>query len=838
MLKPHDYIKCFENSFWEWDIDELYLSVRKGITFAHWEDVKEFVSSIAPIGLPPFEVLLALMAATMRNESGTTNATIKKHLLPNVAESQLPHMLRILDTISQVSDEYRLGPNRLLLVSVIAEKSKIKVLEAVSITIAEELLSSDTRYFGSSGEKAHNHIRKVVSCLNSLDLHFPDPQTIVEEMLGFDRSKINLEHLIPGKDPLDENKNETLLEQLQNDTATEKMAALIPYVMSGMNFPIHSLHSDQRPDGGVSDLSNKGHFDQLIVSEFAYDDDYFMSRIVNNEALFYQREKAKNDNEDDLCVLVDASLYMWGLPKLIATAIACTVGMKEDCTTLDCYHVGDTLMHSDFSRFSGILKGIRFAQASISPASGIEQFSVLEKHYSNTLFVTTETSWKRPEMLPIREISNQLFDFVIFTNENAEIRVVKSKGKVAANFKLDLETIRELKQKNVQRSNTTPSASFPILFPIFSGAIKYFFHYNDEIFFIDRARGVFQFKINEEQQWNTKGARFLTRIDSDLDILGDIGRNRLGEYELLMFSRKKRQIFIYNLNQKTSKSYPFIQWRSRMGSIFYHQDNTFYFTSSEGNVVIDENLSPASEFLPYQQELHTAAISRYKSIKKSLFFGQNYIRKVREVYVTDQMELVIHLKRVELNSGRLGYWNPPIGKRKFLPTYTTPNGYRAFSFPSGESVMVNPSGIVEFQFGEKNRPTGYELRLAKVGGGKLGTVKLIHEITENGLKDAKTLVDSGSGNILYSGDRNRLNKYAHDLRQLGNNVEVTPLSLGTKFYMNLASEVQIALASQTFYTGNPIYKDDALESRQREITPAEFYDLYLKAFIENIVHGA
>ena len=156
-------------------------------------------------------------------------------------------------------------------------------------------------------------------------------------------------------------------------------------MISGMNFPIHSKQSDDRPDGGVSDLSNKGHFDQLIVSEFAYDDDYFMSRIVNNEALFYQHEKAKNDNDDDVCVLIDSSLYMWGLPKLLATAVGCTIGMKQEDSEVDCFVVGTELLQCDFNSIEGILKGIGFTDASISPAEGINLFVEAGKNYSNAL---------------------------------------------------------------------------------------------------------------------------------------------------------------------------------------------------------------------------------------------------------------------------------------------------------------------------------------------------------------------------------------------------------------------------------------------------------------------
>jgi|GEM_PF-4003076 len=661
MLNTFDYIKCHENTFWEWDLDDEYLHLKDGVTFAHWEVVKEYLVNLVPMGLPLFDVFAGVMAATMSDEFSSVGLSIQKYLMPNEPKDQLNDRFRIFETMDQVEEKYKRDSNRFLFVATVLEKVNVKLIDSVSTKIANELKDSEMQFFGARGKTAGKHLNKIANCFSALNSYFPDPESIVEAMMGFNMGKLNLDDVIPRTEKRTQDVEYTFLEQLQNEIRTEKMAALIPYMISGMNFPIHSKQSDDRPDGGVSELSNKGHFDQLIVSEFAYDDDYFMSRIVNNEALFYQHEKAKNDNDDDVCVLIDSSLYMWGLPKLIATAVGCTIGLKQENSEVDCFVVGNELVHCDFSSIEGVLKGIRFTDASISPAEGINLFLQAGKTYSNTLFVTTEQSWKRPEMVRIREESKHLFDFIIFTNENAEIKVLKSKGKQVANFKLDLKTIWELKKNDAPRKRAPAPSVYPILFPISTYRVKYFFKYNEDIFFIDKSKGIFHVPQKELGSENSKGARLLMKIGYDLDVLGDIGLNGDGEFELLMFCKKRKEVFIYNFALASEKSFEFGQWTKRMGDTFYHQNDTFYFTSSEGQWIFDENFTSQSEMLPLDMDLYKAAKGRAASIRTNIVSFHKYFIKAKTVYVSNQGELVIRGRRLETTDEIVKIFDPPVG---------------------------------------------------------------------------------------------------------------------------------------------------------------------------------
>ncbi|MFT5780471.1 MAG: hypothetical protein ACI837_003433, partial [Crocinitomicaceae bacterium] len=162
---------------------------------------------------------------------------------------------------------------------------------------------------------------------------------------------------------------------------------------------------------------------------------------------------------------------------------------------------------------------------------------------------------------------------------------------------------------------------------------------------------------------------------------------------------------------------------------------------------------------------------------------------------------------------------------------------RFFKFDSGELITTNPSGMLEFQFGDSHQPEGFELTLSKVADNRLATVSTLKTITGKGLKTCKEFIDDHGGSVAISSDLKKLNTFADDLRKIGNTVEIKALVLGKHFYMTTLVEVSPALASNSFFTGNEAYRDESCGESQRMITTIEFYDLYLKAFIENIQNG-
>ena len=86
------------------------------------------------------------------------------------------------------------------------------------------------------------------------------------------------------------NTQKDYIDELIDNPKTFHSGSLVRRIWSGLNIPFQSVLPSKQPLGGISDLTNKGDFDKLLISEFANDDLVFLSRIANNEALYIQRE--------------------------------------------------------------------------------------------------------------------------------------------------------------------------------------------------------------------------------------------------------------------------------------------------------------------------------------------------------------------------------------------------------------------------------------------------------------------------------------------------------------------------------------------------------------------
>ena len=132
-----------------------------------------------------------------------------------------------------------------------------------------------------------------------------------------------------------------LPEILSEDPKTAGIANLTRRLLAALNFPMHSQGTSDQSFGGVSDLTNRGNFDRLLLSELANDDMLLTARLVNQEALYLRREESPAHPDLPRTILMDTTLKMWGLPRVFAlsAALACTQPKKHR-TAIRAYSLG------------------------------------------------------------------------------------------------------------------------------------------------------------------------------------------------------------------------------------------------------------------------------------------------------------------------------------------------------------------------------------------------------------------------------------------------------------------------------------------------------------------
>jgi uncharacterized protein with von Willebrand factor type A (vWA) domain len=75
-------------------------------------------------------------------------------------------------------------------------------------------------------------------------------------------------------------------------------------------------------------VARQGSLDSVVLSEFAYDDDIFEQKIVDNELFFYAHEKQRLEDLTLHYILVDSSASMRGSRQVFSRGLALTLGKK------------------------------------------------------------------------------------------------------------------------------------------------------------------------------------------------------------------------------------------------------------------------------------------------------------------------------------------------------------------------------------------------------------------------------------------------------------------------------------------------------------------------------
>ena len=73
---------------------------------------------------------------------------------------------------------------------------------------------------------------------------------------------------------------------------------------------------------GYASIERKGNIDSLVLSELAYDREIFEQKVVDNELLYYGRDKQREDERRLQYLLIDCSASMRGQRQVFARGLA------------------------------------------------------------------------------------------------------------------------------------------------------------------------------------------------------------------------------------------------------------------------------------------------------------------------------------------------------------------------------------------------------------------------------------------------------------------------------------------------------------------------------------
>lgn len=703
-MSPAEYFQSYHNYFWQWEKEsgEDVLCIPQESTIAYNNFITDVIEKLSPQGLPPFGSLLLLVIATNPNGQTSLDAiySLISTTLKTSDDNTLSKAISFLKLVSEVPDKYKKGGKRLLLLQALFERCH----NILSIKDSK-LISAYHNKLGAVNEKIKTPIDfnkqifdidfRTISLLGNKFFNVDD---IIERIAGLpnvQQLEIELDHTLAN----DEVKERDLVDELIENQKTFAVGSLIRWLWSGLNIPVHSSLPSHQPLGGISDLTNKGDYDKLLVSEFAYDDLVFLSRLANNEALYIHREVPPTHNNLQRIILIDATLKNWGTPKTIAFAIMLAIA-NHPKTDIACavFVLGATQYYPiSIESIDTIIEALQIVEESLHPANSLEIF--LQDHNKDknkeVLFITESSTLKYPDVQKVMNSYQQSFHYLFLTDFEGNVDIYKKQHnskKHIQHIKLALNEIwkKELKKPNPVANNEGHVVNVPILLRDSGNSKKILLTSNDEVFKITAESSVLMLY----QGSTLKGAKGWDIVYQNLPFKTEyceIGTNDQGHYILLMYEASLREIVLINLTTGESKKVVFSQWKSTSSPNFIFESNHFIHKNSKGIWRIDVNGS-VDQISDFEQHKFQDKAKKLTEASHKYSDSGGVLKNINKVAIDKDNRLVLNTHVLTLINRSHVKWRPI--KKISIKYEASKISEHQYQFENGSIVEINRSGMV------------------------------------------------------------------------------------------------------------------------------------------------
>ncbi len=222
------------------------------------------------------------------------------------------------------------------------------------------------------------------------------------------RLETGLDHLrdLDSESPqeLPDNPITQLLHRLVDNSPSDDsgwVARLAKEISTTIALPRTPSEPDTLQIGGVSDISNRGKPDRLLMSELALDSDLLIARIANGQALYLRRESPPKPRPQQRMVLMENGIRCWGEKRISITALALAVAAAEE-TSGKCQPQLFTVSGADcypenFASHSGLGVALARLEPSQHPGEAIktvllDKYLATEDNAAPLLIVTDATA--------------------------------------------------------------------------------------------------------------------------------------------------------------------------------------------------------------------------------------------------------------------------------------------------------------------------------------------------------------------------------------------------------------------------------------------------------------
>ena len=802
-----NYFQSYWPYFWQWEDAGEVVSIPGSYTIAYKQYLQDVLATLAPQGLPPFGSLLMAICATNANSKEALDEVYAQvsSALPSSDVSELSHAMQFLKMLAKLPDEYKSGEKRTIILQAIfkschnitaLKKSGYIAADFKNLGILPDKSAFNTRVF--------SHDFKPLAVLNK---KFPDVESILKKAL-------DLPHV--DHEPLHEQTDEVLtsdeyIHGLLNNSNTFPVASLIRHIWAGLHIPFHNALPSEQPMGGFADITNKGEFDRLLISEFANDDMVLLSRLANNEALFLHREVPPSSNDLRRVLLIDISLKNWGNIKTIA--FACAIAIAKHPESKIAYDI--VVLGKDYKKVS--IDTIHETITSLQMVdTNLHAGEALELYFNNENIKNTEIFYlgnaESLEDTLTKNVLSEYFSAIkywIHPDAEGKIDLYKTQHGRKNHVKSLTLPLHELwKKPEVTKLPAAPASKsiYPILLPNPSHYKHKLETPDGHLIKITGDKGIFR-SVNHSSGIHEKGWELIYNNAPHSINLTCVGKSTEHPLLMLFFRSNKLLISFFTPEIGVIREIEFREWKTAPGGLFYFAEDKFYYVAQyvHYNISLDGEITEItnagqspSDIYKKVEEAAKALISKYELRLPTL-------KKLKRVYIDRDGAVVINNHKLIVDS--LGIMLK--GNSRMRPSsqlvleeciHASHKSTNIYEFSNGCLVKLDKHGMITIDedkltsnkiyipsltdqylgIGTTNVFSGKQyfqngslsMHIQSVGSQALSIVKALKQTLAIGLKEAKAYVDSAPCHIYLSISKSQALALKSDLEDLGAKVEI------------------------------------------------------------------
>lgn len=736
-MELNAYFQSYEAYFWQWEsdaevpdargnTDNNLLSVPGYGAIAYRVLVEEILNILQPNGLPPFgSFLLMLVASQKRYEHNTCFDIIRQ--LP---QSKLPYIeayvreaAAFIQKLEALPSYIKQGQNRVLLFQTLLKSTYHMHSPGSSEILLRKLAKRPYKLAECALKRPVTEavVLRDIRFLALLDKQFPTTASIIKAVEGILAEPELEEELIEEAVGVDGDKD--FIQQLIEEPKTFQVGSLIKRIWSGLKIPMRHLSPGEQPIGGISDMTNKGELHRMLLSEFANEEEVFLSRVANNEALYIQREIPPEENIFERVLLIDASLKSWGTPKILAFAVALAIVKHPKAnTTCKVFILGDTFREVPVNEVYEVMASLNQVSPVLEVSGAMHAF--FETHAAQSLEVfllTHEDTLEVPAMQrAVHEHRDQL-KYVVTTSLAGELNIFayhKGTKKQVQKMILPLEELwarpplrKDGDNKKTAKKPELPK-NYPLLFPAPKDRIAYFIVEGAHYLLSTRKQLL---KTYVAKRSNSASRHDLYRTHRGFEVLFEdisikhkgcfaLGKNDKKALVLCQYQHDKKLLTTLNLVTKEYVEYDTSLFVLNEEYRLMRIEHSFYLYHEEEHKVfkIPARKGPL-ETATFNVEF-TEALGHHKNLVNNVpNYAPKILKNIHTVGINKHNRLV--LSRLELSNSE--YDSLTLRRNNFAIKMKAVQYRNQFTFSEGSKITSDARGMLIFNSADKKIPEFY-----------------------------------------------------------------------------------------------------------------------------------